>query len=246
MGKRTLHKTGKTHALRPRDYWPTIDPRAIPPLLPHLPPGRYAEPMAGNGSLIRLLAPHVQCAWAADLQPQAEGIAQADVFSATLGSAQFFISNPPWTRALLHKIILHLSDQGTVFLLFDADWLMTAQAGAFMERCRKVIYIGRLIWIEGTTGGGFSAQAWYEFGRPIPGSAPVFYGHGCLPSESPRRTRRICADCGVLIDRFGKWKLVDRQGVAAVAHKDCANPSGTRVEEPMPIMDWIGRPGDSQ
>lgn len=42
-----------------KDFYSTIDPRAIPPLLAHLGEGvRYAEPCAGAGALIDLLEPH--------------------------------------------------------------------------------------------------------------------------------------------------------------------------------------------
>ncbi len=241
MGKYTQKVTGKTHAKRPRDLWSTIDARAIPPLLPHLPPGfRYAEPMAGEGKLIDLLRPHVACAWASDLVPQAPGIVQGDVMGCELGDADGFISNPPWTRTLLHKIIIHLSDQGPTWLLFDSDWQNTNQAGAFMERCRKIVYVGRLLWIPGTTTPGFQACSWYLFDKPIAGSAPLFFGHARLPAEADKRARRVCADCGVLIDRFGKWGLQTRNGVPTPVHKDCRYPShGGPVQiAPTPLFDW--------
>lgn len=241
MGKRTRHKTGKTHAKRARDLWSTIDPRCIPPLLPHLPRGgRYAEPMAGEARLIRMLEPHIACAWAADLKPMAPGIEARDVFASQIGDADLYISNPPWTRKVLHQIIVHLSDQAPTWLLFDTDWLVTNQAGAFMERCRKVVYTGRLIWIEGTTNAGFQACAWYLFDKPITGSHPTFYGHECLPSDAARRTRRLCADCGVVIDRFGKWKLQTRNGLPTPVHRNCADPAGRLARAPAdaPLLDW--------
>lgn len=244
MGKRTLQKTGKTHKLRPRDYWSTIDERAIPPLLPHLPAGaRYAEPMAGRGALIEMLRPHITCAWASDLKPMAEGIAQGDALECVIGDADMFITNPPWTRAILHKLIVHLSDQAPTWFLFDSDWLNTGQAGAFMERCRKVVHIGRLIWIPETTNAGFTSCSWYLFDKPLAGSAPVFFGHKCLPPEAQKKTRRICGDCGVLIDRFGKWRLQVRNGVVSPVHQDCADPSGAiaagpRPPAPTPLLDW--------
>lgn len=242
MGKRTQLKTGKTHAKRPRDLWPTIDSKCVAPLLPHLPKGRYAEPMAGDGSLIRLFGDAAVCAWASDIAPQAEGIAQKDVLTAEIGDADFWMSNPPWTRSLLHEIIVHLSDQAPTFLLFDTNWVFTQQAAPFMERCRKIIYVGRMVWIEGTTNGGFQDCAWYEFGRPVAGSAPTMWGHGCLPADKKRRAARICADCGVLIDRFGKWHLQQRHGVPTPVHKNCDRPSGLREDLGTPLLDWRPEP----
>lgn len=240
MGKRTRTKTGKTHAPRKHDLWKTIDPLAIPPLLPHLPPGRYAEPCAADGSLIRLLGDEAECAWASDIDPGAPGIFENDARTTGLGAADYFLTNPPWTRAVLHEIIVNLSDQAPTFLLFDSDWMVTGQAGAFMERCRKIIYVGRLLWVPGTTRRGFQACCWYEFGRPIAGSAPLFFGHGCMPTGK-RRARRICADCDTLIDRFGKWRLEARNGVPSPVHLDCRYPSGAPPEPaPTPLFSWGG------
>lgn len=182
MGKRTKTATGRTYALIPRDYWPTIDIRARAPLIPHLPRGvRYAEPMAGNGSLIRILGPEIECAWAADLVPQGEGILVGDVMEAEIGDADMFITNPPWTRWMLHKLLVHLSDRAPTWLLVDADWMNTAQFGRFASRCRRIVYIGRLLWVPGTTNPGFTACCWYLFDKPEPKSTPVFYPRGVLP-----------------------------------------------------------------
>lgn len=182
MGKRTLTTTGITHAPRARDYWSTIDPKARGPLVPHLPRGvKYAEPMAGAGALIRILGPEIDCVWASDLEPQAEGITQGDVLECELGDAQMFITNPPWTRKLLHRVVIHLSDLAPTWVLVDADWMNTGQFGRLASRCRRIVYIGRLIWIPGTTNAGFTACAWYGFDKPIPRSVPEFYPHGILP-----------------------------------------------------------------
>jgi hypothetical protein len=240
MGKRTRAATGKTHKPRKHDLWKTIDPRAIPPLLPHLPAGRYAEPCAADGSLIRLIGERRECVWASDIDPQADWIFENDARTTGLGEADFFVTNPPWSRDLLHEIIVNLSNQAPTFLLFDADWKNTNQAGAFMERCRKIIHVGRLLWIPGTKNAGFTACCWHEFGRPIAGSAPTFFGHGRLPPEAQRKTRRICADCGVLIDRFGKWRLELRNGVPSPVHTSCAHPSGPPgAPAPLPLFDWM-------
>lgn len=206
MGKRTKAVTGKTHAPRPRDYWRTIDPKARAPLIPHLPRGvRYAEPMAGAGDLIRILGPEIECAWAADLEPQADWIVQGDAMEAEIGDADVFITNPPWTRSRMHKLIVHLSDRAPTWMLFDADWMNTDQCGRFATRCRRIVYVGRLIWIPGTTKPGLTACCWYLFDRPIPGSAPVFYPHRVLPSKPYRPIPRPPPSVPGLLD----WKPAD-------------------------------------
>ena len=56
-----------------RDAYATIDPRAYPPLLPHLRGVKtFAEPCAGDGHMVRALEEHgLICQWSSDI---AEGI----------------------------------------------------------------------------------------------------------------------------------------------------------------------------
>ena len=52
-----------------RDAYQTIDPRAVEKLLPHLRGvGRFAEPCAGEGQLVRqLVGAGLECAYAGDI-----------------------------------------------------------------------------------------------------------------------------------------------------------------------------------
>lgn len=217
---------------------------AIGPLLPHLDLTLpYAEPFAGQGNLIDHLRPHLTLVWCSDIAPRREGIPQADALNCVLGDARQFISNPPWSRKLLHELIVYLSDQGPTWLLFDSNWANTKQAHPFMERCRKIVAVGRLKWIPDSKHFGKDDCSWYLFDKPLAGSAPVFYGRGCLPPEAVRRPRRICHDCGVMIDRFGKWALRSRNGILTPVHLYCDNPSGRvplgeRVLAPIPLFEW--------
>src|SRR3984893_1647357 len=61
--------------------------------------------------------------------------------------AEFFITNPPWTRQLLHPIIVNLKRQKPTWLLFDADWAHTIQAAPYLSFCRKIVSVGRVKWI---------------------------------------------------------------------------------------------------
>lgn len=216
-------------------------PKAIIPLLPHLKPGvRYKEPCAGAGDLITHLRPYATLVAANDIAPDVDWIEQGDAFNVEIGDAEQFITNPPWTRALLHALIIHLSDQAPTWLLFDSNWANTLQAKPFMERCRKIVAVGRLQWIPGSQWTGKDDASWYLFDKPIAGSAPLFFGRMCLPPEAVKKTRRICTDCGVLIDRFGKWKLKTRNGLATPVHVDCAFPSTGAPVAPAstPLFDW--------
>lgn len=213
---------------------------AVAPLLPHLPKGvRYAEPCAGKGDLINHLAAHAECVWASDIAPRRADIHENDARTCGLGDAEIFVTNPPWTRALLHEIIVCLSDKAPTWLLFDGAWAFTKQARPFMERCRRIVTVGRVKWMPGSDHVGKEDAAWYLFDRPLAGSAPLLYGRGCLPTEPMKRPERLCHDCGVLIGRFGKWSLKHRNGVLTCVHDDCQHPNGVHVEEATPLLDYI-------
>lgn len=239
MGKRTKTK----HPRIPRDLYQTVDPRAVPPLLPHLPKNpRYVEPFAGAGALVAQLAGHAECVLASDIVPLAEGIAQADAFSVIVPPGAIVITNCPWTRPILHRTIIHFSDQCRTFLLFDAGWAFTAQAAPYLDRCRKIIVVGRLKWIPGSKFQAMDDAAWYEFGQPVPGSRPVFYGRGIGPHDLPRRTIRMCFDCGNQIGARARWRLAERQGIVTTVHLRCTEPTAAfGAPEPAPLLDFIER-----
>lgn len=174
MGKRSGFER------RPRDFYPT-PVEAVRPLLAHLLPGtRFAEPCAGDGALIRHLeAAGHKCAYAADIEPRADGITPADAREATMHalglSWEKIITNPPWERELLHALIVRLSDIGQTWLLFDADWSHTKQAAPYLSRLRKIVSVGRIKWIPDSPFTGKDNCAWHLFDKPA--TEPVqFYG----------------------------------------------------------------------
>lgn len=158
MGKRSSFDR------RPRDFYPT--PReAVLPLLPHLPRvSCFAEPCAGDGALIQHLseAGH-RCVWASDIEPRRSDIFENDAAETGLGDAEMFITNPPWTRDVLHPIIVNLSRQAPTWLLFDADWMHTRQSAPFMPLLRKVVSVGRVKWIPDSPFTGKDNCCWYLF-----------------------------------------------------------------------------------
>lgn len=152
---------------RKNDLYKTWDPRAVKALLPHLAPyTKFIEPCAGDGVLAdQLVAAGHCCIQASDIDPLRDDIRQCDVFDVRW-TPDAFITNPPWTRQILHPLIVHLSDQAPTWLLFDADWLHTKQAAPFKDRLRKVVSVGRLRWIPGTKMDGKDNVAWFLFDRP--------------------------------------------------------------------------------
>jgi hypothetical protein len=106
---------------------------AVAPLLRWLPQGsRYLEPCAGAGRLIEHLtsAGHILVS-AHDLPTDARS-ARYEIPPGAL-----IVTNPPWSRPVLHEIIVNSSDQAPTWLLIDADW-----ARADMTRCRTIVPIG--------------------------------------------------------------------------------------------------------
>lgn len=168
MGKRSdFERHDKDFYVTPRE--------AVIPLTVHIAhaPVWFCEPCAGDGALVRHLewfGHHCTTAW--DIEPRAEGIEKADARTRKAVGATMFITNPPWTRDILHELIVALSDQLPTWLLFDADWFHTEQSIPFLPRLRKVVSVGRVRWIPGTTMDGKDNVAWYKFDFPLQRDPP--------------------------------------------------------------------------
>ncbi len=183
MGKRSSFER------RPADFYPT--PRAaVLPLIPYLRGIRsFAEPCAGDGALVRHLeANGLRCVYAGDIRNGRDALALDDY-----GAVDAIITNPPYTRELMHKLIEHFQRIVPTWLLLDSDWASTRQAAPFMPCCSDIVAIGRVKWIEGSKHTGKDNHAWYRFDAGHRGG-PVF--HGRDQSEMiPSRTR-VCEQCG--------------------------------------------------
>jgi hypothetical protein len=77
-----------------------------------------------------------------------------------------FITNPPWSRDVLHSIIANLSEQAPAWLLIDADWAHTRQSIPFLPRLRAIVSVGRVRWIPGSPHDGKDNCAWHLFTHP--------------------------------------------------------------------------------
>jgi hypothetical protein len=185
----------------PRDLYQTRDVRAVLPLLAHLPEGaRFHEPCAGEGDLVDWLERFGhRCVGAGDIAPGRPGIEARDALTLDACAGDFFITNPPWSRDLLHGIADHLRRIAPTWILADADWWQTdqtrlaARAGVptvaeLMAHCRRMVAVGRVGWME-TGGQGYDNAAWYLFtARPGP---MIAYPQGCrdvLPALSLARS----------------------------------------------------------
>lgn len=169
MGKRS------NFARRPQDCYDT-PPQAVAPLLPHLPEKFvYWEPCAGRGALVDAL--HGVAVNRTDINPRRDDILLIDALQMRPRSMQisiwdYIITNPPWTRQILHPMIEHFSDMRPTWLLFDADWMHTKQAAPYLWRLRRIVSVGRVKWIPDSPHTGKDNCCWY-----------LFDAHGEGPSE---------------------------------------------------------------
>lgn len=173
MGKRS------DFTRRKMDFYATPE-SAVRPLLPHIPKGTiYCEPCAGGGDLIGHLLTlgghHCIAAYDAVMDPWPK-IDATWLLEDDLRGAEMIITNPPWDRPVLHQIIERCALLRPTWLLFDADWMHTAQAAPHLEICRKIVSIGRVKWIEGSKNSGMDNCCWYLFDRNSLGSTTEFVG----------------------------------------------------------------------
>lgn len=174
MGKRSKFLRRKN------DFYETPE-KAVLPLLPHLKPQRkFIEPCAGHGALIKHIEKYDhKCIMASDINPAPKGIIwNGGIKDATKDNylirtpIDCFITNPPWTRELLHPIIENLSKQYPTWLLFDANWLFTKQAKPYLPYLLKVVTIGRIKWIEDSKYLSKDDCCWYLFDQQTIKSHP--------------------------------------------------------------------------
>jgi len=167
MGKRSEFKRRKN------DAYMTWDKRAVLPLVPHIPVGaRYAEPCCGDGSLITNLSSHgLICNYSGDIATGQDAMALSDY---NIQDCDYVITNPPWTRAILHPMIDHFRKLKPTWLLFDADWMHTKQAKPYMPYCWKIASVGRVRWIPDSKMDGKDNVCWYLFGDGV--RATIFVG----------------------------------------------------------------------
>lgn len=178
MGKRSNFKRKKA------DSYHTWDERAVKPLAKHLDPRcRYIEPCAGNGDLLRLLSQltEAKCVLAFDKykaknynvpykvvaqNPQRKRDALTlDDRDIKRTKANAIITNPPWTREIMHAMIEHFCSLGVeVWLLFDADWLYTEQSSYYVSHyLMEVVPVGRVKWVRNSKYDAMDSVAWYRF-----------------------------------------------------------------------------------
>ena len=157
MGKRSSFER------RPQDKYYTPE-SAVIPLLPHLAPDtQFIEPCAGDGRLVRFLERHGhKCQDAFDIEPDHPEVDEADALKGTYITMpdDVCITNPPWRRDVFHPFLLKWRALMPTWVLHDANWLFTKQAGPFLPHVRKIVVIGRVRWIEDSKMTGKDDSVW--------------------------------------------------------------------------------------
>jgi len=133
-----------------KDFYATVDPKAIPPTLVHFIRGRtYAEPCYGEGDLEDLLMDVATCRWRSDIRPTVDSsrvFDAGDLTSEHLKGCDLIITNPPYTKAVLLPLISHLVSLKPTWLLLPSDMAHNQYFTPYMKGCSKVVSIGRLCW----------------------------------------------------------------------------------------------------
>lgn len=152
---------------------------AVPRLLPFLAPQtRFVEPCAGDGRLIRHFQRHGHvCTSAIDIEPNHPAVQKRDALRTRWASPGLFLTNLPWSRPILHRLIPHLSGQAPLWTILDADWMHTEQAAEYLAYCTDIVSIGRVKWMADTDDTGKDNCCWYRFDRKHPGplAGPTFH-----------------------------------------------------------------------
>jgi len=130
----------------------------------------------------------MRCVYAGDIRSGQDALA-LDYY----GAADAIITNPPYTRELMHRLIEHFQRIAPTWLLLEADWASTRQAAPFMASCSDIVAIGRVKWIEGSKHTGKDNHAWYRFDIRHK-NGPFFHARDQSAVISSRRTG-VCEQC---------------------------------------------------
>lgn len=164
MGKRSARQFKR----RPQDLYNT-PAKAVAPLLPYLPKDHftYCEPCCGRGDLIAAMPENAHLDTCYDIRRlKYAGYLDARLLEERhVAASDIIITNPPWTRELLHAMIDRFRRLRPTWLLFDADWAYTQQSSDFMPYCWDMVPVGRLKWFPDSDHVGKDNACWYKFSK---------------------------------------------------------------------------------
>lgn len=184
-----------------RNFYPT-PLEAIGPLTHHLSEwDSFIEPCVGDGRL----AAHLEglgypCIACNDLLPLIDSteypnlptptaldvtdFTNVESMLARIGGAAcdnwVFITNPPWPDRTgrgtpVTSMLDAMLHWGPVWLLLAADFAHNKYAKPYLPKCRKIVSVGRVKWIEDSKHKGVDNAAWFLFDEDSKQEGPVFY-----------------------------------------------------------------------
>ena len=155
MGKRTKQDFQR----REKDFYGTIDPDAVKPLIPFVRGLRYAEPCCGDGDLVDLLLCDAKCVWENDIRKGKDALELTDL---DLWEAEVIISNPPFSWPMLQPLLDHLPTLKPTWLLLPSDCLYNKRMAKYVDNCSDIVSVGRLYWMDNKVK-GVDNYAWGRF-----------------------------------------------------------------------------------
>ena len=148
-----------------RDYYPTVDPDAVKPLIPFIRGLKVAEVCAGNGDLAQLLEPDCKVTWESDIEPQNKYIDKLNALnlsSQDLWNSEVIVTNPPFSWPLLQPLLDHLPKVLPTWLLLPADCFYNKRMANYVDNCSDIVSVGRLYWMDNKIK-GVDNYAWGRF-----------------------------------------------------------------------------------
>ena len=135
------------------------------PLIPHLKAEgiiSFVEPCCGQGDLVRHLeAAGLTCSYSGDIVTGQDG---RRLTRALCGDADAIITNPPFTKPLMHELLQAFVDTGLpVWILCGLDWVATLSAVPYLPKCSDVVPIGRVKWFADSEFTSLENYAWFRF-----------------------------------------------------------------------------------
>ena len=155
MGKRTKQDFQR----REKDFYGTIDPDAVKPLIPFVRGLRYAEPCCGDGDLVDLLLCDAKCVWENDIRKGKDALELTDL---DLWEAEVTISNPPFSWPMLQPLLDHLPTLKPTWLLLPSDCFYNKRTAKYVDNCSDIVSVGRLYWMDNKVK-GVDNYAWGRF-----------------------------------------------------------------------------------
>ena len=149
------------------------------------------SPVAGDGDLVR----HLE-SFGLRLRPcQSDIRTGQDALSLDhYGAADAIITNPPYTRDLMHRLIVHFQNIAPTWLLLDQDWVSTLQAVPYLPHCSDIVTIGRVKWFDGSKHASKDNFGWFRFDAAHKGATAI---HRRNQGEeiAPLQRAAVCEQC---------------------------------------------------